>query len=156
MKPDTSNLSKAFENIGADDQKLLQETRKILANAYESGRQDAGFFLGKSYEISEDYDSAEKYYEYGFQAKYRASVYRLATLHGKRLLKSNDTEFYHRTIKALAAEGHIPSMARRNGERVKGSYGLWQRVVGLLFGPFIVLYAGAKWFSDKDAWRFDG
>lgn len=155
MSIDASNLSKAIENIGTDDLKMLDEVRKTLTLAYEDGREDAGFFLGKSYEISGDYGSAERYYEYGFKAKYRASVYRLATLHGKGLLEKNDTEFYHATIKVLAKEGHIPSMAQLNGERVKGSYGIWQRCVGLFLGPFIVVYAGIKWFSGKDSWRFD-
>ena len=106
--------------------------RKFLENAASLGRDDALLYLGKSYELEGNYSDAENAYLRGFERRYRAAIFRLAMLHGRKLLQNNDRDFFLRTIKALSRDGHFPSIAIYTNERIRGSYGLIARIGGVL------------------------
>jgi hypothetical protein len=90
------------------------------------------FYLGKSFELDQDYLASEEAYLGGFDKKYRAAIFRLAMLHGRGLARDSDRNFYLLTVRALSREGHFPSIALYTNERIRGSYGLIGRIFGFL------------------------
>jgi TPR repeat protein len=114
-----------------DEGRDLALGRKLLSDAAEMGRDDATFLLGRSFEIDGNFDQAAEFYKKGVEKRYRASVYRLAILHGRRNLSYSDRNYYLQTVKRLSKEGHHPSIARYTIERIKGAYGLFPIVIGL-------------------------
>ena len=125
-------LESGIQSCKMTDEGKIEAGRIALAKAGSLGRFDAYLFLGKSFESSGNYARAAEAYAIGLSNRHRASAYRLAMLHGRRLLENSDRDFYLKTIRRFASEGHAPSRAQYFKERVKGSYGGYQFIVGLL------------------------
>jgi hypothetical protein len=146
-------MGHGFDHYFSTDAATRAEGRSSLAKAAALGRSDAYLYIGKSFEIDREYLRAAEAYRWGLEHRHRASVYRLARLHGKGLVPDADREFYLRTIKRLASERHCPSMADCNRERIKGSYGIFEIAVGVvMFLPvFVSVFRAA--YNDPDGWR---
>jgi TPR repeat protein len=114
-----------------DEARDVEKGRELLQRASEEGRDDATFYLGRSFEADGLYEQAAEIYKSALQKQYRVAIYRLALLHGRGQLSYSDRGYYLKTIKRLALDGHHPSIALYTKERIKGAYGLFAFVTGI-------------------------
>jgi hypothetical protein len=136
------------------DTSRVELGRDTLAEAAALGRFDAYLYLGKSFEKTGDYISAAEAYGKGLAHRHRASAYRLALLHGKKLLPENDRDFYLKTIMRLAKEGHAPSRGYFFRERLRGSYGIRQIFFGVLTIIPEIIMISRDALIDSNSWKF--
>ena len=148
-------MEKGFHLCFSNGIRDKAEGRKLLEQAASFGRDDALFYLGKSFELDGDYDAAEEAYLRAFEKKYRAAIFRLALLHKKGLIQNIDRGFYLRTIEALSLDGHFPSIALYTNERIRGSYGLAKQGIGLLaFFPNVISFIW-NFARDPRGYKFE-
>lgn len=122
---DTNDLVHEGKRLCFDpDVRDVVQGRELLRRASDAGRDDATYFLGRSFEAEGLYDQAAEFYNIALKKRYRVAVYRLAMLHGRGQLSYSDRVYYLKTIERLSREGHHPSAVRYTKERIRGSYGL--------------------------------
>lgn len=125
-------LNEGLSLIQSNNAKEQELGCNKLRGAIESGINEAITILGSFYFENKSFELSEEVYLIGWERKLRVAMYRLALLHGDKLVKEYDEDFYKRTISILAKEGHLPSEARMIRDNIKGKNGIISIFLGIL------------------------
>lgn len=108
--------------------------RLLLRRSGEGGCKESYYYLGISYELEGLFDEADEAYILAKSEDGRLLIlaaYRSAILHKKKKVLQPDKAYYLRAFRQLSKDEHWPSVGHHMRERLKGSYGASEFLIGL-------------------------